>query len=544
MTSTREKRRLLFERLIGQTVADRYEIVSLLGFGGMGAVYEALQPNMNRRIALKFIPSHDPVTAERFKREARTVGQLEHPNTVTVFDYGQTDDGFLYLTMEMLSGRTLTDLIKKEAPLKPKRAVHIASQICRSLAEAHQAGIVHRDIKPDNVILIEVDGDPDVAKVLDFGIAKAITGEDDVQLTGDGRIVGTPRYMSPEQILSENIDHRSDIYSLGCIIFEMLCGEPPFEGSSTTALMISHAQDAPPPFKERLSEEALHNVPLALEHVVRASLAKSPLDRPQTTDELRHELSKALEDHQSAAAAPPVATAAPVTAPHTGPMAAGIAPAPASTGPNRLLIGSIIVVALLLVVLIIAVFQQRDGDVEPDAIPQEAIVGLDDPRLDERPDNGSQSPSDDEDPVRPKEVSVNDTIHVRVLSEPPGASLVEADQVIGTTPYNITVAPDTTELAYLLRADGFKDLEVELAIDVGPGDIQEVTFELEEDRPARRTARTTRRPPRQVPETPPEEPEPEPSVPRVPTVDDFGSDSSSSSSSDGDGPNVPRLLDF
>ena len=545
MTSTREKRRLLFERLIGQTVADRYEIVGLLGFGGMGAVYEALQPNMNRRIALKFIPSHDPVTAERFKREARTVGQLEHPNTVTVFDYGQTDDGFLYLTMEMLSGRTLTDLIVKEAPLEPRRAVHIASQICRSLAEAHQAGIVHRDIKPDNVILIEVDGDPDVAKVLDFGIAKAITGEDDVQLTGDGRIVGTPRYMSPEQILSESIDHRSDIYSLGCIIFEMLCGEPPFEGSSTTALMISHAQDAPPPFKDRLTEEALHNVPLALEHVVRASLAKSPLDRPQTTDELRHELSKALEDHQSAAAAPPVAAAAPMTAPHTGPMAAGVAPAPASTGPNRLLIGSIIVVALLLVVLIIAVFQQSDSDVEPDTIPQEAIVGLDDPRLDERPRDDSVSPSDDEDPVRPKEVSVNDTIHVRVLSEPPGASLVEADQVIGTTPYNITVDPDTTELAYLLRADGYKDLEVELAIDVSPGNIQEVTFELEEDRPAR-TARTTRRPPRQVRETPPEEPEPEPepSVPRVPTVDDFGSDSSSSSSSDGDGPNVPRLLDF
>src|SRR5690554_5162653 len=135
MSSSRDQRRALYEKLVGQTVADRYEIVSLMGFGGMGAVYEAIQRNMNRHIALKYIPSHNPVTAARFEREALTVSQLRHPNTVTVFDYGQTDDGFLYLTMEMLAGNTLTEAIKTEAPMAPKRAVHIASQICRSLAE-------------------------------------------------------------------------------------------------------------------------------------------------------------------------------------------------------------------------------------------------------------------------------------------------------------------------------------------------------------------------------------------------------------------------
>ena len=221
MSSSRDHRKQLYERLVGQTVAnDRFVVTNLLGFGGMGAVYEAIQKNMNRKVALKWIPTHDPTIVARFKREAHTISQLQHPNTITVFDFGQSEDGFLFLSMELLEGKTLTEEIKA-GPMSPKRAAHIASQMCRSLAEAHKAGIVHRDVKPDNIILIRVDDDPDVVKVLDFGIAKAVMGEDDVQLTGDGRIIGTPRYMSPEQILAEPLDHRSDIYSLGCILFEM-----------------------------------------------------------------------------------------------------------------------------------------------------------------------------------------------------------------------------------------------------------------------------------------------------------------------------------
>ena len=293
-SGTREQKRLLYERLIGTVLADKFTITGLLGFGGMGAVYEARQHPMDRQVALKLIPTYDPTAAARFEREAYTVSKLRHPNTVTVFDFGQTGDGHLYLSMEHLEGRTLTDLVRAEGPLDGKRTVHIAQQICRSLGEAHRQGIIHRDVKPDNIFLITVDGDPDYVKVLDFGIAKAVHGEEDVNLTAEGRIIGTPRYMSPEQILAQPVDHRSDLYSLGCIIFEMMCGSPPFEHQSTAALMMSHAQQAPPTFAERLGPGYSQQLPPGIEHVVRRTMAKNPNARPRTTDELRAELEHAL----------------------------------------------------------------------------------------------------------------------------------------------------------------------------------------------------------------------------------------------------------
>jgi serine/threonine-protein kinase len=296
---TREQRKMLYERLIGTHIAEKFRITGLLGFGGMGAVYEAVQAPMERKVALKLIPSSDPTAAARFEREAYTISKLSHPNTVTLYDFGQANDGYLYLAMEYLEGKTLTDEIRRHGPLGAQRAIHIASQICRSLGEAHRAGIIHRDVKPDNIFLISVDGDADYVKVLDFGIAKAVAGEEDVSLTADGRIIGTPRYMSPEQILAQPVDHRADIYSLGCIIFEMLCGGPPFEQSSTAALMMSHAQQSPPSFSERLTEAQLQAIPPGLENVVRRAMAKNPAQRPQTTDELRKELEQALRIHSA-----------------------------------------------------------------------------------------------------------------------------------------------------------------------------------------------------------------------------------------------------
>lgn len=295
MSSAREQRQTLYEKMVGSSIAgQRFVITRLLGFGGMGAVYEATQTAMNRSVALKLIPTHDETAVKRFEREALTISQLRHPNTITVFDYGQAENGFLFLAMELLDGQTLSDVIKAEGPLHPRRAVHIASQICKSLNEAHKAGIVHRDIKPDNIILIRVDSDPDVVKVLDFGIAKAVMGEDDVNLTGDGRIIGTPRYMSPEQILGESVDHRSDVYSLGCILFEMLCGAPPFQQSTTTALMLAHAQETPPSFAQRLASNNLERVPHYLEDVVRKALEKAAVARPQSVEALRLELEDAM----------------------------------------------------------------------------------------------------------------------------------------------------------------------------------------------------------------------------------------------------------
>ena len=532
MSNSRENRRLLYQRLIGQTVGGRYEILGLMGFGGMGAVYEAIQRNMNRRVALKYIPSHDPITAARFEREARTVSQLHHPNTVTVFDFGQTDDGFLYLSMELLSGRTLTEVIKEESPLPPSRAVHIASQICRSLAEAHQMGIVHRDIKPDNVMLIEVDGDPDVVKVLDFGIAKAVSGEDDVQLTGADRIIGTPRYMSPEQILSGSVDLRSDIYSLGCIIFEMLSGAPPFEASNTTALMISHAQDAPPPLSERLSEEALLHIPLALEQIIRRTLAKNPAERPQTTDELRLLLEDTLRGSPGVR---------PTHQPQTGP-----SPFPASFGPpssdqafqapstsksSRGLLAAILLLFLLTTALIAFLFLSGPQEVDP---PSEARLQA---QIEPLPPSSQQR----EQEAPPPELPIEPTIQVRILTEPPEASLYEGDTPLGTTPFLLTLSPERKTLQYSLRAEGYQSQDVRLEIDGETGQNQTFSFQLtplpaalerEERADPVRTPpreRSTRAPRPSPPVSEPDpDPEPEPDAPppsrapSVPIIDEPG----------------------
>jgi serine/threonine protein kinase len=279
--------------MVGQSLANgKFRITRLLGHGGMGAVYEAIQVAMNRRVALKLIPTHDAKTVARFKREAMTISQLRHPNTVTVFDYGETPEGYLYLAMELLDGRTLGEVIRTEAPMAPRRALYIAAQICRSLNEAHMAGIVHRDIKPDNIMLIRVDQDFDFVKVLDFGIAKAVQ-EDEINLTGDGRIVGTPRYMSPEQISGFDVDGRTDIYSLGCIVFEMLSGSPPFKQSTTTALLIAHTQQMPPSFAERLGQAA-SVIPPMMESLIRKTLEKDPRHRPPSADYLRGEFERLM----------------------------------------------------------------------------------------------------------------------------------------------------------------------------------------------------------------------------------------------------------
>ena len=537
MSSTQENRRQLYEQLVGSTVAGSYDIVSLMGYGGMGAVYEAIQRNMDRRVALKYIPSHDPVTAARFEREAQTVSKLRHPNTVTVFDFGQADDGFLFLSMELLSGRELTDLIEQESPLAPERAVHIASQICRSLAEAHSTGIVHRDIKPDNVILIDVDGDPDVVKVLDFGIAKAVEREDQQTLTGDGRVIGTPRYMSPEQILSDEIDHRSDIYSLGCILFEMLCGAPPFEAPTNTALMISHTKDAPPPFSQRLDEQTLQQIPVGLEQVVRRAMAKDPADRPQTTDDLRTELEEALTAHKQgrpversdgelfdASTSPTAGAEPPTTEPAT------------SQGPNKTLIAAVIA-ALLAVIGGATTFIVLDDEPEEPVDPlaeaaQRAPADATPPSQRNAEADGADAP--------PPTVRVGDTRHLRVESDPQGAAVFDGDEHLGETPLNFSMeAPEDLELR--LTRDDYEDKDVTLEIDDEREQL--FSFELQPERRAQPSRPSPPPAPQQPAAEPDDDPEPDDDdgVPSIQLLDDPGDDPTDDDSDDDSSPRVPTL---
>jgi serine/threonine protein kinase len=246
------------DSLIGITVDHgRYEIVKLIGEGGMGRVFQARQVSMNRMVALKLLRAQlatDDHLLARFQQEAHAVSKLRHPNTIIVYDYGKTEDGYLFIAMELLGGRSLASILSAEQRLTSLRALHIIEQVAGAVAEAHQFGIVHRDLKPENIQIDKVANDPDFAKVLDFGIAKMIHGEGETEtrktLTMAGAVFGTPHYMSPEQVHGQKVDHRTDIYALGIILYELLSGKPIFEGATPMAVMMAQASKAPPDIRD------------------------------------------------------------------------------------------------------------------------------------------------------------------------------------------------------------------------------------------------------------------------------------------------------
>lgn len=263
----------------GDLIGGRFRITALIGSGGFGTVYGAVQENVGRDVALKFLaPSvaKDPVNIERFRREAFHVSQLRHPNTITLYDYGQTEDGLFYMVMELLEGIALSDTIQKEGAIEKGRAAHIFLQVLKSLSEAHQRGLVHRDLKPENIYLCEMFGELDYVKVLDFGVAKMTMMEDEDdgedQLTKAGRIFGTPMYMAPEQACAEPITQATDIYALGLLLFEMLTGLPPVTGRNRMDVIHKQIRDEVP----KLTKE-LRGTPLG--DVIRRATRKKPEER-------------------------------------------------------------------------------------------------------------------------------------------------------------------------------------------------------------------------------------------------------------------------
>ena len=273
--------------MVGDVLADRYELEELVGTGGMSSVYRAHDRELDRRVALKILHLHfsdDDEYVQRFLREARTVAGLSHRNIVTVIDRG-SHDGQQFIVFEYVEGETLKMLIQREGPMPVKRALELGIQVAHGLGSAHEQGLVHRDVKPQNVLL----NGNGVAKVTDFGIAREL----DVQhgMTQTGTVLGTSDYISPEQAQGNRVDEQSDIYSLGVVLYELLTGDVPFTGDNFVAVAMRHVNDPPPDLLDRRPD-----VPPRLAAAVARALAKEPQARWPSMAELRRELEACLAE--------------------------------------------------------------------------------------------------------------------------------------------------------------------------------------------------------------------------------------------------------
>ena len=275
---------------VPQFIAGRFRIEREIGTGGMGTVYRATHLGLERPVAVKIIKPEfagDRDVADRFLREARTMARLRHPHAAMIFDAGNLPDGRHFIIMEFIEGITLSEALVRESRFSAARAVKIAVQICEVLEEAHQLGIIHRDLKPSNIMLNERG-----ACVLDFGVAKVLVEADSTAThatTGSGQIVGTPRYMSPEQCLGQRVGARSDLYSLGVVLYEMLAGRPPFVDALPSAVLVKQATAPAPPLPH-----ARPDIPKSLALAVHSLLAKRPENRPRTAAVARSLLEKSL----------------------------------------------------------------------------------------------------------------------------------------------------------------------------------------------------------------------------------------------------------
>lgn len=309
----RSKRRSLPDEHVGKTLNGKYRIDKLIAKGGMGRVYKATQYPLERPVAIKILNADyqrsDPQFIKRFFMEAAIAAKLSHPHTITVFDYGEGDGGELFIAMELLKGLPLSRVISKHGPFDPLDVLRVGMQVCRALREAHEAGIIHRDLKPGNIFILDDGGETPYAKVLDFGLVKLFTpdksgddedddeeqgsmlGAGDPELTRTGTLLGSPKYMSPEQIQGIRLDPRTDIYSFGVILYQMACGKPPFTGATGVDVIYKHVNH-PVPAIASMNPDV--NVPPELEEIIQRCLKKDRDERYGSMNELLAYLKEAL----------------------------------------------------------------------------------------------------------------------------------------------------------------------------------------------------------------------------------------------------------
>jgi serine/threonine-protein kinase len=345
--------------LTGKTLNNRYLIEGKLGEGGFGSVYRAKQTQMNRKVALKVLHAKmakDPQVVGRFKREAQASSLLRAAHTVQVYDFDQTPEGVMYLSMEMLEGKSLHAVLGDDGSIAPQRVVRILDGIAESLEEAHRQGIVHRDIKPENIFL-EPRPTADFVKVLDFGIAKIVSGDglgSQPALTAAGQTLGTLEYMSPEQLMGKQLDGRSDLYALGTLAYEMLTGELPFSSKTPGEIISYHLKTVPPPPSSKAPQA---QIPKALDDIVIALIQKNRDDRFKDTTELRGALAALMagQEPPQRVSAQQAAVAAPANRPPSAQQPAPVVPPPAAKASGGGMSPQILMIAAGLFIGIVAV---------------------------------------------------------------------------------------------------------------------------------------------------------------------------------------------
>lgn len=288
--------KVMQDPLVGTTLAGKYEILSVVGHGGMGVVYKARDALMERFVAIKMLKAQlisDSMSVKRFHQEGRAASRINHPHVITVHEFAISPSGQPFIVMDFLEGTSLAQVIKNDGQVGVERTVKILAQACDALNHAHRHGVVHRDLKPSNIVLINYDGEKDFVKVVDFGVAKLITGagQDLQRLTQAGEVCGSPVYMSPEQCQGDELDPRSDIYSMGVVIYETLTGKLPLIGQTMVETMSKHITDTAPPFNEARPD--LY-IPERLEAVVFKALSKEQNARHNSMAQLKQDLELAI----------------------------------------------------------------------------------------------------------------------------------------------------------------------------------------------------------------------------------------------------------
>lgn len=482
--------------LLGRVIAEKYRIMDLISQGGMGRVYRAEQLPLGRVCAVKVLrpkvafDAADSAVQKQFQLEAATCARLTHANTVTLYDYGQLNLGgqtTFFMVMELVQGRTLADALRMDGPFPATRALAVAREICRSLHEAHQLGVVHRDLKPSNVMLVKTD-EGERVKVLDFGIARVL--EDGApDYTQEDSVVGSPRYMSPEQIRHLDLDGRSDLYSLGVLMYLMLTGQVPFAKDAVMGTLMAHLTEPVPVMNEQTGVDA----PPAVEAIVRRCLEKNPRDRFPNAQALRETLEEALaalqrEEEAALEAAAAAAQANPITQPMTRPgtvsqpmarpatvsqpMTRPAAPAPqtapeevepepAPKGRGALIAGILALVAVVAVVALM--LRPGEGDPSPDLSDV----------------NASAAP-----------VQAPAPTALTITSDPVGAGVFEGETSLGQTPLTLQL-DGSAPRHYELRLAGYQSAPLDFT-PAGQPATQAVTLQKQASRPATPSTRGTR----------------------------------------------------